>query len=96
MMSRPVTNAPLALALLRNGHSFVCADLKVIEASVRAITKVGLYWAAAQLEPVAYGLKKLRIIAIVHDDIISVDDLQEEIEQLPGVRSTDVHAFNKV
>jgi len=71
-------------------------DLKVLESSVRAITKEGLLWGGSQLEPVAYGLKKLRIIAIVHDDIVSVDELQEEIEKLPGVQSTDIHAFNKV
>jgi hypothetical protein len=36
----------------------------------------GLFWAASQLEPVAFTLMKLRIIAIVEDDKVSVDDLQ--------------------
>jgi len=71
-------------------------DMKDLEAKVRAIAKEGLHWAGSQLEPIAYGLKKLRIIAIVHDDVVSVDELQEEIEKLPGVQSTDIHAFNKV
>jgi translation elongation factor EF-1beta len=71
-------------------------DLASLEFRVRAIAKEGLHWAAAQHEAVAYGLKKLRIVAIVHDDLVSVDELQEEIEKLPGVQSTDVHAFNKV
>jgi len=71
-------------------------DMKDLEAKVRAITKEGLMWAGSQLEPIAFGLKKLRIIAIVHDDVVSVDELQEEIEKLPGVQSTDIHAFNKV
>jgi elongation factor 1-beta len=70
--------------------------MKELEAAVRAITKPGLMWAAAQLEPIAYGLKKLRIIAIVEDDKVSVDDLEESIQALPGVQSTDIHAFNKV
>jgi len=71
-------------------------DMKLLEANVRAITKEGLLWAGSQLEPIAFGLKKLRIIAIVHDDVVSIDELQEEIEKLPGVQSTDIHAFNKV
>jgi len=71
-------------------------DLKVLEAEIRGIAMEGLHWGGSQLEPIAFGLKKLRIIAIVHDDIVSVDDLQERIEAFPGVQSTDIHAFNKV
>jgi len=70
--------------------------MKTLEAQVRAIAKEGLAWGGSQLEPIAFGLKKLRIVAIVHDDVVSVDELQEEIEKLPGVQSTDIHAFNKV
>jgi translation elongation factor EF-1beta len=71
-------------------------DMKELEKGVRAIAMDGLFWAAAQLEPIAYGLKKLRIIAIVEDAKVSVDDLEEKIQSLPGVQSTDIHAFNKV
>jgi len=71
-------------------------DMKTMEAGVRAIAMEGLLWGGSQLEAIAFGLKKLRIVAIVHDDIVSVDDLQEAIEKLPGVQSTDIHAFNKV
>jgi len=71
-------------------------DMKAVEAAVRAIQMDGLMWAASQLEPIAFGLKKLRIIAIVVDELVSTDDLQERMEALPGVQSTDIHAFNKV
>ena len=50
----------------------------------------------AQFIPVAFGIKKLRIICVVVDDLVSTDDLQEAIEALDGVQSTDIHAFNKL
>ena len=49
-----------------------------------------------QFIPVAFGIKKLRIICVVVDDLVSTDDLQEAIEALDGVQSTDIHAFNKL
>ena len=33
---------------------------------------------------------------VVVDDLVSTDDLQEAIEALDGVQSTDIHAFNKL
>jgi len=71
-------------------------DMKKLEADVRAIKKEGLTWAAGDLVPIAYGIKKLRIICIVVDELISVDDLTEEIEKIEDCQSTDIHAFNKV
>ena len=44
----------------------------------------------------AFGIKKLRIICVVVDELVSTDDLQESIEALDGVQSTDIHAFNKL
>jgi len=71
-------------------------DMDALEANVRAITMDGLQWAGKELVPVAFGVKKLRIIAVVVDDLVSVDDLQTKIEDLEDVQSTDIHAFNKV
>lgn len=71
-------------------------DMGDLEKQIRGIDKDGLTWGGHQLVPVAYGIKKLRIIATIVDDLISVDDLQEEIEAIEGVQSTDIHAFNKV
>jgi len=47
-------------------------------------------------KPVAYGIFKLRIVAVVVDDLVSTDSLQEEIEAFEEVQSTDIHAFNKI
>ena len=52
--------------------------------------------AVDQFIPVAFGIKKLRIICVVVDELVSTDDLQESIEALDGVQSTDIHAFNKL
>jgi len=71
-------------------------DMEELKQKIKAITKEGLSWGAADLIPVAYGIKKLRIIATIVDELISVDDLQEEIEGFEGVQSTDIHAFNKL
>jgi len=56
----------------------------------------GLVWAGSELVPVAYGVKKLRIISVIVDDLVSTDELREKIEELEGVQSTDIFAFNKV
>ena len=63
---------------------------------VKAIEMEGLTWGGHELIPVAFGIRKLRIIAVVVDDLVSTDDLQESIEALEGVQSTDIHAFNKL
>jgi len=71
-------------------------DMAKMEADVRAITQEGVQWTAAQLVPVAFGIKKLRIMAIIVDSLVSTDDLREKIEKLEGVQSTDLYAHTKV
>jgi len=56
----------------------------------------GLVWAGSELVPVAYGVKKLRIISVIVDDLVPTEDLTDKIEALEGVQSTDIYAFNKV
>jgi len=68
-------------------------DLGDLEKKIRGIAKEGLLWGAAELKPVAYGVNKIRIIAVIVDDLVGVDDLQEEIEDFEEVQSTDVHAL---
>jgi len=63
---------------------------------VKAIEMDGLTWGGHELIPVAFGIRKLRIICVVIDELVSTDDLQEAIEALAGVQSTDIHAFNKL
>jgi len=72
-------------------------DMKAMEVAVREVKSDGLVWGASKLIPLAYGIKKLQIVAIVEDDKVSIDWLQEticDIEDL--VQSVDIAAFNKL
>jgi len=89
----PVAKSTVILDVKPQGSE---TDMKELEKQVRGITQEGLVWGGSELVPVAYGVKKLRIIAIVEDEKVSVDDLQESIEKFEECQSTDIHAFNKV
>lgn len=58
----------------------------------------GLEWKTEyKKEPVAYGVFKLVIGAVVEDLKVSTDDVQEQIEALEDyVQSVDIVAFNKL
>ncbi|GFU24962.1 elongation factor 1-beta [Nephila pilipes] len=72
-------------------------DMKELEIAVRKIAIDGLSWGASKLVPLAYGIRKLQIVAIVEDDKVSVDGLQESIEEIEDlVQSVDIAAFNKL
>jgi len=72
-------------------------DLKAVEKKIRAeVTRDGLVWGTAELVPIAYGICKLRFAAVVEDEKVSIDDLQETIEEFEDVQSTDIVAFNKL
>jgi len=72
-------------------------DMKQMEAEVRKIEMEGLRWAGSELVPIGYGIKKLRIISVIVDDLVSTDVLREKIEAFEElVQSTDIFAFNKV
>jgi len=71
-------------------------DLGALEKSIRGIVMDGLLWGACERIPVAYGVKKLRILATIVDDLVSVDDMQAQIEAFEDCQSTDIYAFNKV
>jgi translation elongation factor EF-1beta len=65
--------------------------MKALEAGVRGIEMDGLLWGASKLVPVGYGIRKLQITLVVEDEKVSLDDLQEQIqEQEDYVQSTDV------
>jgi elongation factor 1-beta len=89
----PVAKSTVILDVKPQGSE---TDMKSLEAQVRAIKQDGLVWGGSEHVPVAYGVKKLRIISIIVDDLVSVDDLQEKIESFEDCQSTDIHAFNKV
>jgi len=68
-----------------------------MEESVRSIEMDGLTWGASKLIEVAFGLKKLQIMATVVDDLVSVEELEEKIRDFEDyVQSTDIVAFNKL
>ena len=73
-------------------------DLAAMEKEVRKVTPEGLEWQASQLEDIGYGIKKLRIMCQVVDDLISVDeDVVNKIMEIEDhVQSCDIFAFNKV
>lgn len=56
-----------------------------------------LFFFAAKLVPVGYGINKLQIMCIVEDEKVSVDDLSEKIQEFEDyVQSVDIAAFNKI
>lgn len=72
-------------------------DMNELEKHVRAIAMDGLFWGASQMVPVGYGIRKLRITAIVEDEKVGVDVLEEAITGIEDyVQSMDIFSFNKI
>jgi len=72
-------------------------DMNEVAAKIkREVVMESLQWGDYELIPVAYGIKKLRIICVIEDDKVMLDDLIEAIEALEEVQSVDVDAFNKL
>jgi len=72
-------------------------DLVELERLIREISIDGLEWKAAKLIPIGYGIKKLSISCHVEDAKVSVDDIQEKIQEFEDfVQSTDVVTFTKL
>ena len=74
-------------------------DLDKLAAKIKAdIVMDGLVWAQEhKKQPLAFGICKLVITAIVEDEKVSTDDLTEKIEEYEDeVQSVDIAAFNKL
>jgi len=72
-------------------------NMKEAEKLVRAIQMDGLVWGASKLVDLAYGIKKLQIMCVVEDEKVSVEELQERIQEFEEmVQSVDIAAFNKI
>lgn len=72
-------------------------DLEEMTANVKGIEMEGLIWGAHQYIPIGFGIKKLQINCVVEDDKVSLDDLQQAIEEDEDhVQSTDVAAMSKL
>jgi translation elongation factor EF-1beta len=65
-----------------------------LEVNVRKIEMDGLVWGQSKFVPVGYGIKMLQINLVIEDDKVSLDDLQEKIEEdKDHVQSTDIVSF---
>lgn len=72
-------------------------DLEALLAHVKSIEMEGLVWGAHQWIPIGFGIKKLQMNCVVEDDKVSLDDLQEAIEEAEDyVQSTDIAAMQKL
>merc|ERR1711890_184167 len=72
-------------------------DMDKMLESVKSIEMEGLPWGASKLIPIGYGIKKLQVMCTVVDDLVSVDELSEKIEEFEDyVQSCDVNAMNKI
>ena len=61
------------------------------------VEKVCIFVFLAKLVPVGYGIKKLQIMCVIEDAKVSVEVLQEKIEEFEDlVQSVDIAAFNKI
>ncbi|KAH9865560.1 hypothetical protein J1614_009145 [Plenodomus biglobosus] len=68
-----------------------------LKANVLAIQKDGLVWGASTLVAVGFGIKKLQINLVIEDEKVSLDELQQQIEEDEDhVQSTDVVAMQKL
>jgi elongation factor 1-beta len=66
-------------------------------ANVKAIEQDGLVWGGHTLIPVGYGIKKLQINLVVEDEKVSLEELQQRIEEdEEHVQSTDIAAMQKI
>jgi len=73
-------------------------DMKEVERLCRTIEMEGLLWGTGALVEIGYGIKKLRITTVIHDDKVSTEDLIDRIteEFEDHVQSVDIAAFNKI
>ena len=73
-------------------------NLDELAKKILEISMEGLFWKSEYKKaPIAYGVEKLIIGAVVEDAKVSTDDLQEQIEAFEDeVQSVDILAFNKI
>lgn len=72
-------------------------DLEEMLANTKAVQMDGLNWGAHQFIPIGFGIKKLQINCVVEDAKVSLDDLQQAIEDDEDhVQSTDIAAMQKL
>lgn len=68
-------------------------DLDELEKQIRKIEMPGVKWLAATKLDIAYGIKKIRMMAQLADVLTDPDSITEEIGKFEDVQSTDIVAF---
>lgn len=75
-------------------------DLEGLAVKIKSLKHDGIQnWGLQhKLEPVAYGIKKLVVSAVVHDNLIGMDDIVDMIEDKYGddIQSIDIQSMSKV
>jgi len=72
-------------------------DMEELKSNVLAIQMDGLVWGGNKLVAVGFGIKKLQLNVVIEDDKVSLDELQQRIEEDEDhVQSTDVVAMQKL
>lgn len=72
-------------------------DMDALLKYVTSIEMDGLKWGSHKFVPVGFGIRKLQINCVVEDEKVSMDDLQEKIEEGDDwVQSSDVVAMSKL
>jgi elongation factor 1-beta len=72
-------------------------NMEELVANVLKIQMDGLVWGANQLVAVGFGIKKMQVNLVVEDEKVSLDELQQLIEEDEDhVQSTDVVAMQKL
>lgn len=66
-------------------------NMEELITNVKAIEMEGLVWGAHKLVDVGYGIKKLQTNLVVEDEKVSIEELQQKIEEDEDhVQSSDV------
>lgn len=72
-------------------------DMEELKKNVLSIEKDGLVWGGSKLVAVGFGIKKLQVNIVIEDDKVSLDELQQQIEEDEDhVQSTDIVAMQKL
>ncbi|KAG8984749.1 Translation elongation factor 1 beta [Tulasnella sp. 427] len=72
-------------------------DMAELEKTVRSIEMDGLVWGSSKLVAIGYGVRKLQITLVIEDEKVSLDELQETIQEFEDyVQSTDIAAMQKL
>lgn len=71
-------------------------DLKLIEMKIRNHIKDGLIWGESQMELICCGSYGLRILGVLDENRVCIEELKINVEEIIGVQSVDIYAYSRV